>query len=194
MAWLTLNRIRFSQRLFKKMDHNLAHFDLRLLANETNNSQTFGVVLGYYHAKNLGPDGVLATPTFVAVRAVPAFLFPDNKKPLPPLLGHIKEAYSATPAGAELHPAVSNLEEYYLGYGAWGVIVGMLFLAGLCRWMATWGPMGGSLGTVFLFQFISRGYLPQQVDLAFFLALPWGLLYLWQWLGKRQRPYPTAKE
>ena len=129
MAWLTLNRIRLSQRLFQRVDNDLSHFDLRLLANETNNSQTFRVLLGYYHAHGSRADGTLATPSFVAVRAIPSFLFPDKKKPVAPLLTHIRQAYDATPAGGELHPAVSNIEEYYLGYGMAGVVVGMGLLA-----------------------------------------------------------------
>lgn len=185
MAWLTLNRIRFSQRFFKKLDYNLAHFDARLLANETNNSQTFGVLLGYYHTHHLPPDGWLATPTFVTVRALPARVFAGRKKPLAPLLKHIRRAYNTTPAGTKLHPAVSNLEEYYLGYGPVGVIAGMALMALLCYLLASLGPVAGSVGTVFLFQLISRGYLPQQVDLAVFLALPFVLVYIWHRVKKR---------
>lgn len=186
MAWITLNRIRVSQRLFKQVDNDLTHFDLRLLANETNNSQTFRVLLGYYHAHGSRADGLLATPTFVAVRALPVRVFPEGKKPVAPLLQHIRAAYDATPEGAQLHPAVSNLEEYYLGYGMAGVVVGMGLLALLCRWMGSWGPAGMPLGTLFLFQLISRGYLPQQVDLAVFLLLPVGLLWVWQRLADRR--------
>ena len=184
MAWLTLNRLNVSARLYKKWDYNLAHFDLRLLANETNNSQTFGVMLGYYHTRGGKPDGWAASPHFVAVRAVPKALWPGGQKPVAPLLRHIRTAYDATPAGSKLHPAVSNLEEYYLGYGIWGVVLGMAALAWLCRQLAGLGPLM-PLGTLFLWQLISRGYLPQQVDLAVFLALPVGLLYLWQRYGGR---------
>jgi hypothetical protein len=191
VAWLTLNRIRFSQRLFHKLDHNLTHFDLRLLANETNNSQTFRVLLGYYHKNNVSADGLLATPTFVWVRAIPARFFSEGIKPVSPLLANIRRAYDATPEGEELHPAVSNIEEYYLGFGAWGIIIGMAMMAWLCRWLGAQAPLIGSLGTIFLFQFISRGYLPQQVDLAAFLALPLVLLYLWYRFRKRNEPTPT---
>ncbi len=182
MAWLTLNRLNVSARLYKKWDYNLAQFDARLLANETNNSQTFGVLLGHYHAWGGRPDGWGASPHFVAVRALPKALWPGGQKPVAPLLGNIRAAYDATPAGAQLHPAVSNLEEYYLGYGMWGVVLGMAALAWLCRQLARLGPLM-PLGTFFLWQLISRGYLPQQVDLAVFLALPVGLLYLWQRYG-----------
>lgn len=180
LAWITLNRIRVSQRLFKQVDNDLTHFDLRLLANETNNSQTFRVLLGYYHARGSKADGAGGTLTYVLVRALPARVFREGKKPVAPLLQHIRAAYDTTPEGSELHPAVSNLEEYYLGYGMAGLLLGMALMALLCRWMGSWGALGMPLGTLFLFQLISRGYLPQQVDLAVFLALPVGLLWLWQ--------------
>lgn len=186
LAWITLNRIRVSQRLFKQVDNDLTHFDLRLLANETNNSQTFRVLLGYYHSRGSQADGQQGTLTYVLVRALPARVFREGKKPIAPLLQHIRAAYDTTPEGSELHPAVSNLEEYYLGYGMAGVLLGMALMALLCRWMGSWGTVGMPLGTLFLFQLISRGYLPQQVDLAVFLALPVGLLWLWQRLADRR--------
>lgn len=186
LAWITLNRIRVSQRLFKQVDNDLTHFDLRLLANETNNSQTFRVLLGYYHARGSQADGQQGTLTYVLVRALPARVFREGKKPVAPLLQHIRAAYDTTPEGSELHPAVSNLEEYYLGYGMAGVLLGMALMSLLCRWMGSWGPVGMPLGTLFLFQLISRGYLPQQVDLAVFLALPLGLLWLWQRVADRR--------
>lgn len=186
LAWITLNRIRVSQRLFKQVDNDLTHFDLRLLANETNNSQTFRVLLGYYHSRGSQADGQQGTLTYVLVRALPARVFREGKKPIAPLLQHIRAAYDTTPEGSKLHPAVSNLEEYYLGYGMAGVLLGMALMALLCRWMGNWGAVGMPLGTLFLFQLISRGYLPQQVDLAVFLALPVGLLWLWQRLADRR--------
>ena len=243
MAWLTLNRMVLTQRRYALIDNNLAHADARLLAKEANNAQTFMVLLAYRAEHALGPDWGLSTLGFIAIRALPARLFAGGQKPYPPLLAQLRDAYAATPGGAKLHPAVTNLEEYYLGGGWLGLLVGMVGMAALCRAVGgsiehgilKMGNLGvdmgqhtqgllrlgrhqrkrlkserelhlsqhfpffiahfhlalASLSTLFLFQLISRGYLPQQVDLAVFLALPVALLYLYGRYGPAPSPDPA---
>jgi hypothetical protein len=187
---LTVNRLMLSARLFNKLTFDLSLLDTRLLVNETNNAQAFMRVLAYRGEAGISFPPLLNTTLACLVeRFIPAVAFSDGIKPKPQLLIDIQNAFSSTPAGQTMHPAVTNMEEYYLDWGYTGLFICMGLFSFLCLFIGritvllfnTYYFPVGILLSVFVFQIISRGYMPQQVDILFSLIAPLAVLYLWHY-------------
>lgn len=176
LQYLTINRWAIARRQFSYLTFNLFQFNNQTLLTETNNSQTFFCMLRYNHLQNLGPDYGESMFKFVLIRALPKNLFENGKKPVAPLLQRLVPATNPPNPERGL-PAYSNIDEYYLSFGWPGVVIGMALLAYLLARMPNYkqglaAKAWQVLVTAFLFQLITRGYFPQQMELFVFLLLP----------------------
>ena len=195
VLFLFHNRAILATGQWQLLGQHTSPFSLQVLARETSNSQTFMRVLVWRDSTKNGPDWGHSTLGYLALRPIPGRFFAGGHKPLPPMHRHIFAAFSGTAQGQRLRPAVTNPEEYYLG-GTWlGLVLGMAGMAALCRLLGSVlaqantpaSRLLGWVGTAFLYQLISRGHLPQQAQLAFFLLWPFAALYLYAlW-----RPHPA---
>jgi hypothetical protein len=183
--FITLNRWAVAKREFDKVRWDLTLFTNDLLLNETNNSQTFFSTIKYIQEKNIPPDYGETMFLFTLYRAIPARFFENNKKPEPPNLAIMHQAFDPEIKG-EGNPAICNIAEYYLSFRWLGVIVGMSILGIL---LALLSPDVQNLNykavyltiCAFLFQVITRGYFPQNVELLAYLSLPYFVFVGYQW-------------
>ena len=201
VAFSTVNRYWIATRNWHQISPSVAGFDLGLLVHETNNCQTFMTMLACRQQTGTGPDYGVSSLGFLFLRPIPRFLWPDGKKPFPPLLAEMRSCYDRTIEGKKTNPALSHLEEYYLGGGWVGVLLGMSVLSLFCWWLGQvgahakrlscyWRQLACGLGIGLLFQWQSRGYLPQVAELASVLVLPLLLLYFWALYANRNRARP----
>ncbi|MGB3619293.1 MAG: hypothetical protein WBA12_14330 [Catalinimonas sp.] len=183
---ITVNRGVLFYGRYHELTLDITQFNERTVRDQTNNSQMFGVLLGYLDRPDVHHDWGYSTFGFIPLRAVPGQLFPGGKKPLPPLMEAIQRAFP--PTGKAIPSAVTNVGEAYFAFGLPGVL-GVMFLFGYLLRAAPPphdGPGGGVLHralyllfTAWLFQYVTRGYLPQHVELAAYLLLPPAALHWW---------------
>lgn len=180
VPWLTVNRWYLGKRQFDQMQWSLSGFNYHTLLTELNTSQTFLALLKYKDEQDLGPDWGQSMLGHIVVRAMPSSWFPNAQKPLAPNLQLIQEAVPRpNPRG---FPAVGLIEEWYLSFGYSGVLLGMAALGWLMTRLpdprrSPWNRAVIACLGIVAYQWISRGYLPQQVELAVVLSLPFWILY-----------------
>ena len=178
--WYSLNRWAIGRRQWEYITFNPFPPDGRGLLTETNNSQVFFCVLKYQAEQNLGPDWGESMLGFVGVRLLPKQLFPDGKKPLPGYITLIRSA-SRPPNPGRGMGALTNMEEYYTAFGYGGVLVFMGLLGYLLARLPSGVYLQEAYGqqneravqvlvTAFLFQLVTRGWFPQQLELGCFMA------------------------
>ncbi len=158
-------------------------------------SQTYvgAAVLAFSNQQYLGPDYGATSLGFIGIRLMPKPLLamlgiidPDQvrpgKKPFPPILVRVVHATSAAGAYRSGVPAYGAVQEVFLSFGWWSgpvwVIIGIscAFFGRLMRSVLGQVDFSGyylqALAFAFWFQWITRGYLPQQAELLLFLCLP----------------------
>lgn len=181
---LTLNRMAIAKRIGSETTLDLRRFDEKLLTEQTINSQVFMLMLRYRDEHQMPLDWGRTMFLQTYYRAIPSRFFPDQKKPSPPLL-EWQWAAQGTPEDGQppRTGAITDWEEYYLSFGWAGLIV----LAAMVGWLLgrlAHLPEGDFYlawklcCTAFMFQIITRGYLPQQVELFVYLMFPFALLRL----------------
>ncbi len=158
-------------------------------------SQTYvgASVLAFSNQQQLGPDNGATSFGFIGIRFLPKQLLAkldltaldrgsSDKKPFPPMLHRVVHATSESGEYRKGVPAYGAMQEIFLAFGFWSGLVWVL--VGICCGLLgglMWRFLGsGSLaqnyiqaiGIAFWFQWITRGYLPQQAELLLFLTLP----------------------
>lgn len=190
-----VNRWAIGLRKFDQISLDLVTPLPRIVMSETDNARLFMACLRYKELHSVGPDYGRSMFGFIAVRLTPARFFPNQEKPLAPNL-QLQSKAIIEKEGAYGHPAISFYDELYLSFGWPGMVLGMTALALLLTCLpapgaSAWGDAVTGLAMVFTYQLLTRGYFPQQVELAAYMALPAGLLWLFSRLaqrGRRQAP------
>ncbi|SDL60505.1 hypothetical protein SAMN05421823_10728 [Catalinimonas alkaloidigena] len=200
VMWITLNRAVIVHGWYEAITFDLTQFDESEIRYQTNNSQAFFSVLEYLDRPDVSFDYGRTMFGFILVRPLPAFLFPEGQKPDPPALTLLHQAFA--PTDERVTAALTNLGEWYVAFGLPGVVLGMMaFGCLLSRFppprmarasTSDVAPMPEQrpaapvlhqtlylLLTAWLFQYVTRGYLPQHVELAVYLMLPLGALAWW---------------
>ena len=179
--FITLNRYVVVHRDFDQIRWNLALFDNKLFLNETNNSIIFFSVLKHVQQHNVPPDYGQSMFVSSAMRFLPASVFADNQKPFPPNLKAIYNSFTFE-EDRDGNPAVTNIGEYYLSFREGGVAFFMFLLGGLVAKIKVNIRQPASVAfycivAALLFQIITRGFLPQVIELTFYMLLPFALLW-----------------
>ncbi len=119
----------------------------------------------------------------VWVRIKPKSSFEGDKKPLSPWLIKVLEVTKSKNAKDGL-PAPGMAEEYFFAFGPWGYPVLLFGLGLLLSIFPVYNkerPFCNAIGFnsgALVFQAITRGYTPQHIELAVFLAVPLILFYV----------------
>jgi len=182
MLWISQNRMAFSKRMFHLMSYSISDYDAFRIMHEVGNCRTFMATLHFIETNHISPDRGASLYLPILWRFQKAESFKGGLRPKPPLL-ELEKAWIPKDIKQNLNPGVSNLEEYYLSLGWLGMVV-MMALFGLSLHLipksrnSSLSTGAQMVFTAFLFQFISRGYLPQQLKLLAFLSLPFLILNL----------------
>ena len=179
LVLLTLNRMAIAKRLGEETTLDLSRFDGRLLSEQTINSQVFMAMLRYRDEHNLSLDYGQSMFMNTVYRAIPSSYLDGGVKPQSKLLRWQLLAQGNTEGVVtERTGAITNVEEYYFSFG-WAGVIGLTALLGwpLGR-LAHFPPKDTfynivkALVAAFMFQLITRGYFPQQVELFVYLFFP----------------------
>lgn len=187
-----INFITTNRDAFRTLDFNQVTFEseiigemtpYQLLMHQTNNHKTDMTVLKYMHQPNVDFDYGESMFLNIVYRIIPASFFEYGKKPTIPQQYIINNSFGTIEA-FYAGSAVTNPIAYYIAFGYYGVIFFMGLIGYLMGKMSKHIRLTVSRDRVkvimmamFLFQEITRGYLPQNITLLAFLLITFKLFY-----------------
>ncbi|WP_231427787.1 O-antigen polysaccharide polymerase Wzy [Pedobacter sp. Leaf250] len=185
--FITLNRtalktLEFNNVTFEsKVQNGLSPY--QLIMNQTDNYKTEMLVVKYMRDNNIDFDYGESMFAHILIRIIPASFFENNKKPSIPQSDIIKKSFNSK-EGRYAGAAVSNVIEFYIAFGIFGIIFFMTVLGVFIGYISKRTVLNEPRGRVVIvmiamvmFQEITRGYLPQNVTLLVFLLLTLKLFY-----------------
>jgi hypothetical protein len=177
----TANRYIMISKQYEKLKYDPADFDYEGVFDQTRGALPDMAVYRLYDnpAKQTSYDYGVTTFLYPFVRMVPRFIYP-NKDDLypPPQLATTVQAYDSIWGKFTGEATLSNGALYIAG-GSLGIIIGCFLWGGLVRKFANKRRVKDKLSlTVYIvialvtFQWITRGYFPQEVDHAVYMLAP----------------------
>lgn len=185
--FISLNRDDFSRADFDNITYSTeSPYELSpygFLMQQTENYSTDFNVLKYFEESTVQHDLGFSMFGHILIRVTPSFLYTNNTKPPIPQQEIIKNCFT-TIAGYESGSAVTNIFQYYIAYGIYGVVffMGLIgyFLARLSKRLdisIARNRIILIITAMILFQEITRGFLPQVFTLFIYLYIPFRLFY-----------------
>jgi oligosaccharide repeat unit polymerase len=195
--FITLNRtalktLEFSDVTFEsKVQYGLSPY--QLVMNQTDNYKTEMMVVKQMKKNNVDYDYGESMFTHIFIRIIPASFFKENKKPEIPQMNTIKNSFNSK-EGRYAGAAISNVTEYYLAFGIFGIILFMTVLGFFLGYISKRTNINVPRDRVIIvmiamvmFQEITRGYLPQNVTLLVFLLITLKLFYKKQYVSNHNQ-------
>lgn len=195
--FITLNRaalrtLEFSDVTFEsKVQYGLSPY--QLVMNQTDNYKTEMMVVKQMKKSNVDYDYGESMFTHIFIRIIPASFFKENKKPEIPQMNTIKNSFNSK-EGRYAGAAISNVTEYYLAFGIFGIILFMTVLGFFLGYISKRTNINVPRDRVIvvmiamvMFQEITRGYLPQNVTLLVFLLITLKLFYKKQYVSNHNQ-------
>lgn len=186
VVFLTMNRWALGHRMYDQIVFAPWKMPVEQFLLETDNGRVDAVLYQHMVKKSIAHDGGATSILGAAYRFVPKSFFPNGQKPLPPVLDTHMQAmdrFDLFGCGA-----ISQPMEFWYGFGNWSVVLMVLFgmlLAQLktpglsVNYRVVYFLIGG-----ILMQVISRGYMPQHIELLVFWGVGFTALY---WLGEPRK-------
>ena len=185
--FITLNRealktLDFSEVTFEsKVQYGLSPY--QLVMQQTDNYKTEMMIVKYVRDNDVAYDFGESMFTHIFIRIIPASFFEGKVKPEIPQIKIIKNSFNSI-EGLYAGAAVSNVIEFYIAFGIFGIIFFMLVFGLFLGYLAKRSNLNNARDRVIivmvamvLFQEITRGYLPQNVTLLAFLLITLKLFY-----------------
>lgn len=188
-----INFISINRQVFRDVNFSKVTFESKVqndvtpyqfFINQTANHKTDMSVIKYMNRNQINSDYGESMFLDAIYRVVPASFFETGKKPAIPQQEIIRNSFNST-EGQYAGAAVTNTIEYYIAFGYFGV----LFFSGLIGYFM--GRISNNIDrsdrrdlikiiivAMFLFQEITRAYLPQNLTLLAFLLLTFKLFYI----------------
>jgi hypothetical protein len=179
----TNNRWHIAHRNFEEITLNPIGIGIEeALVKQTNNFVTDAALYKYVADSTGLHDLGQSTFGYSLYRFVPKSLFNNNDKGEPPIIKAQKQSIGKTGEVTEIG-AHTNIMEYWFGFGNWGSVILMLFLA------ITLAHLNFDLSNrknrvsmiavlIMVFQIITRGFTPQHIELLLFLCIPLSGIWL----------------
>lgn len=195
--FITLNRealktLNFSKVTFEsKVQYGLTPY--QLVMQQTDNYKTEMMIVKYMRDNAIAYDYGESMFTHIFIRIIPASFFEGNVKPEIPQMKVIKNSFNSI-EGLYAGAAISNVIQYYIAFGIFGVAFFMLIFGLLLGCLAKRSKLSDARNRVIivmvamvLFQEITRGYLPQNVTLLAFLLITLKLFYKKTYVSTRHQ-------
>lgn len=187
LNFITNNRDAFRQfeleKVTLKSETAYEMTPYELVMHQTDNHKTDMVAFKYLQENSLLHDYGESMFLNIFYRIIPANFFDDNTKPKVPQQEIIRNSFG-TNEGFYAGAAVTNALEYYIAYSYYGVV----FFMGIIGFVMGKLSKNTNLSiprdrvkiiifAMFIFQEITRAYLPQNITLLVFLLLTFKLFY-----------------
>lgn len=185
--FISVNRGSFREQNFENVEITTnSPYEMtpyQFIMHQTDNYSTDFNVLKYMNKYNIEHDYGFSMFGHIFIRITPSSLYNNNKKPAIPQQEIIKNCFNSS-EGLGAGAAVSNMFQYYIAFGVFGVI----FFMGLLGYILAYFSKKLDLSIIrnrviivfiamILFQEITRAYFPQVVTLFAYLFITLKLFY-----------------
>lgn len=182
-VYADLNRWAIMKNRYDEWRWNPAERSKLYVVNQFGNFKTLALAFAEHANGNFEFAGPLPWLQEVGLRAVPSRLI-NFQKPIPHSIQILREVIPSKTIKTKGRPAVTFLGEafFYVGWVG-GVVVGSIvgFLIGFVRIKSnTSGKLLTAIFAAFMFQLVSRGYLPQNIELLAYFLVPFIVLWILQ--------------
>lgn len=185
--FISVNRSIFSNQEFDQIEFTAdSPYELspyQFVMQQTENYSTDFNVLKFFNETNISHDYGFSMFGHIFIRITPASFYSDGRKPQIPQQEIIKNCFT-TLAGEDSGSAVTNIFQYYIAFGVYGVIFFMGLLAYIMATLSKKLDLSIPRNRVIIifmsmvvFQEVTRGYLPQNATLFVYLYIPFKLFY-----------------
>jgi oligosaccharide repeat unit polymerase len=185
--FISINRGVFREQNFEEVElttespYEMSGY--QFVMHQTDNYSTDFNVLKYMSKYNVDHDYGFSMFGHVLIRITPSSLYNNNNKPAIPQQEIIKNCFNSS-EGLSSGAAVSNIFQYYIAFGIFGVV----FFMGLLGYILAYFSKKLDLDIIrnrviivfiamVLFQEITRAYFPQIVTLFAYLFITFKLFY-----------------
>jgi len=178
--FLTLNRWNLGHKDFAAVDFNPFHSSTEQVLIEVSNCQTDACLMKYMVQNDVPHDWGQSSVLYSMFRFLPAQVFPNGVKPVPPVFRDMMAGVKKKKLFG--FGALTLPMEYWYGFGTIGMAIFMALLGVILasipipRSYKSFYSWIYCLGITMLYQWISRGYTPQQVELLYFWSV--GFIFL----------------
>lgn len=181
-SWLTLNRMAIAKRQFDLITFDLGQFDSGVFTNEFSNSRTFRATLIYLNQHPEKQSDGLSWFRFMANKLKSKSSFPGGIRPKPWIL-EVTKAWIPPGWPWNPNPAVTQMEEFFLTFGFWGLTAGMLMLGFWTSFLDFSSENSVFQGfkmicIALLFQWTTRGFFLYQMQISLVCIFPFAVLYI----------------
>ena len=181
--FISINRQLFRSSSFDAEKISVEAVEENYLLKQTNNFSTDFIVLQYMEKNHIEHDYGLSMFGHIFIRFTPSSFYHNNVKPTIPQLEIVKNSFGSL-EGYYSGSAVSNVFQYYIGFGYFGVVFFMMFQAVVIAYISKKRPPISNknktmviICSMVIFQEVTRGYLPQVMTHFIYLLIPLLFLY-----------------
>lgn len=177
VIFISFNRYALATQNYDEIAYDLTEFDYENVYNETFGSMVDFALYKAHDDSLINIDYGQTMIGIIFVRIIPASFFPNGQKPYPPpQLVSIDKALDVPRENGAASTSIGALflAFYYPGIYIGGFCMGLIVGASqrMINGMDVFKPLFGITIMLALFQWLTRGYLPQTVDHLVYLMFP----------------------
>ena len=179
---LTHNRYQIYMQQFDKLSYDISEFDTDIIFNQSRGSMIDFAVYQHISNNKASIDFGETNFGYIFIKMLPSFVFTNNTKPYPPpSFIIIDDAINGTRDNGEAVTALGSMfiSFYYPGIYLFAFLLGIVIAKLQNRFGKNYLSMVGSIiANLAIFQWITRGYFPQEIDHLSYMLLPIGLILI----------------
>jgi oligosaccharide repeat unit polymerase len=177
VIFISFNRYALATQNYEEIAYDLTEFNYENVYNETFGSMVDFALYKAHDDELINIDYGQTMIGIIFVRIIPASFFPNGQKPYPPpQLISIDKALDVPRENGAASTAIGALflAFYYPGIYIGGFCLGLIVGASqrMINGMDVFKPLFGIAIMLALFQWLTRGYLPQTIDHLVYLVFP----------------------
>ena len=179
LLFLTYNRVKLYSAKYDDLTYEPSQFNYDVFFDQAKGSLVDFALYKAVDTNLIESDKGETMFLYVFIKMTPARFFPEGKKPYPPPFFPALD--TAIGGSRDIGEAATVLGSFYFAFSFGGVILISILLGITTKRLTVHGkrPLNFLLNTMIMmaiFQFFTRGYLPQFVDHLAYMVFPWFFL------------------
>ncbi len=179
LLFLTYNRVKLYSAQYDILTYQPSQFNYDIFFDQAKGSLVDFALYKALDKNVIESDNGKTTFLYVFIKMTPARFFPGGKKPYPPPFFPALD--KAIGGSRDIGEAATMLGALYFAFSTFGIILISVILGIVTKRMTVYGvrPLSFLLNVMIMmamFQFYTRGYLPQFIDHLAYMVFPWFFL------------------
>ncbi len=179
LLFLTYNRVKLYSAQYDILTYEPSQFNYDIFFDQAKGSLVDFALYQALDKNVIESDKGETTFLYIFIKMTPAKFFPGGKKPYPPPFFPALD--KAIGGSRDIGEAATMLGALYFAFSTFGIVLISVILGIVTKRMTVYGvrPLSFLLNVMIMmaiFQFYTRGYLPQFLDHLAYMVFPWFFL------------------